>query len=218
MITNKIITIHHDADGVLRDFHGYSMKLFYEKYPEYKQYQVSPDKIRGWALGDEFWPLNKAKEIHDLMLELFFGGEFTYEVFRNAPALVTPEQWANHVRILKLAFPNCKIIVSTHQYTVESKLATIEWLDDSEITYEDLIFTGEKELFGANYILDDKPQTVEKIHNINNGCMPVLLKRERSNGWYRRNNDDIPFLMVDTLTQYRGCILAREHYIKNVDI
>lgn len=210
VITNKVITIHHDVDGVLRDFHGYAEKLFYEKYPEYEQYKVKPNKVRGWQFEDGYWPLDKAKEVDDLMTEMFFGGSLTYDVFRYAPALVTPEQWANHVRILKLAFPNCKIVVSTHQYTMKSKLATIEWLDDSEITHEDLIFTGEKELFGANYILDDKPQTVEKIHNIDNGCIPILLKRDRGNGWYRRANKNIMFGMVDTLDEYRESVMAHE--------
>lgn len=217
-ITDRVITIHHDIDNVLRDFHSSAEKLFYEKYPEYKQYQVSPDKVRGWALGDEFWPLYKAKEIDDLMMKLFFGGELTYEVFRNAPALVTPDQWKNHIRILKIAFPNCRIIVSTHQYTMKSKLATIEWLDENKITYEDLIFTSEKDLYGADYLLDDKPQTIETFYRNGNGSVGVLLKRERGNGWYRRDNKDIKFIMVNTIDEYRKVILLQESLKKIYDI
>ena len=210
VITNDVITIHHDVDGVLRDFHSYAEKLFYMKYPQYKQYKVSSDEVRGWQFEDEYWPLSKAKEIDQLMTELFFGGEFTYKVFRHAPALVTPEQWWNHVDLLTRALPNCRIVVSTHQYTLESKLGTIEWLHDNKIEYEDLIFTSEKELYGANYLLDDKPSMVEKIHNIDNGCVPVLLKRDRGNGWYRRDNKNIMFGMVDTIDEYRESIFAQE--------
>ena len=210
VITNDIVTIHHDADGVLRDFHGYSEQLFFERYPQYEQYKVSSDKVRGWWFKDEYWPEEKGEEVDKIMTDLFFGGELTYEVFRHAPTLVTPEQWKTHIDELKAAFPNCRIIVSTHQYTMESKLGTIKWLDENIITYEDLIFTSEKELYGANYLLDDKPATVEKIHNIGNGCIPVMLKRERGNGWYRRDNKNIMFNMVDTIDEYRETIFAQE--------
>jgi len=214
VITNRIITIHHDIDGVLRDFHGYSEKLFFERYPQYEQYKVHPSEIRGWWFKDEYWPEEKGEEVDKLMTELFFGGDLTYDVFRHAPALVTPGQWYKHFNILKEKLPNCRIVLSTHQYTPESKVGTIEWLEENKITYEDLIFSSQKELYHPNYLLDDKPQTVETIHASENGSVGVLFKRERGNGWYRRDNNDIPFMMVDTLDQFRGMVLARERYIK----
>jgi len=212
IITDKFVMFHHDADGVLRDFHGYAMELFHNKYPEYKQYQVPANQIRGWQFEDEYWPLDKAKEVDQLMTELFFGGEFTYEVFRHAPSLVTEEQWSNHIVQLKNAFPNCRIVISTHQYTLESKIATLEWLDENGIGYEDLLFTGEKDLFGAHYLLDDKPQMVERFNN--NGSVGVLLKRERGNGWYRRKHPDITFGMVDSLEEFTKSVLTNERVMK----
>ena len=215
---DKPIMIHHDTDGVLRDFHGYAMKLFYNIYPEYKQYQISPDKIRGWQFEDEFWPLDKAKEVDKLMTDLFFGGDLTYEVFRYAPVLVTPEEWEIHYNELKEKLPNCRIVISTHQYTTLSKLATIEWLDESVITHDDLLFTGEKDYFGANFLLDDKPMMVERFSK--NGGFGVLMKRERGNGWYIRDNkDNIGFTMVDTLEQFRKVIymsLELHDYYENI--
>ena len=212
-ISDRIITIHHDTDGVLRDFHSFAEKLFYEQYPQYEQYKVHPSKIRGWWFKDEYWPEEKGQEVDDIMTELFFGGDFTYKVFRFAPALVTPERWKTHIDELKTAFPNCRIVISTHQYTMLSKLATIEWLDENKIEYEDLIFSSEKNLYHPTYILDDKPDTIETIHGNGNGSVGVLFKRERGNGWYRRDNKDIDFMMVDTLEQFRGFIFSREEYI-----
>jgi 5'(3')-deoxyribonucleotidase len=217
-VSDKVVTIHHDIDGFLRDFHGYAEKLFHEKYPEYKQYQVPSEKIRGWQFEDEYWPLDKAKEVDQLMTELFFGGEFTYNVFKDAPALITSERWWIHVDELKTALPNSRIVLSTHQYTVESKLATIEWLEEREFGYEDLIFSSEKELYHPSYIIDDKPSTIETIHNGTNGSVGVLFKRDRGNGWYRRDNPNIPFLMVDTIEQFRAAIIARENYIERLKL
>jgi len=207
IITNRIVMIHHDIDGILRNFPEYANKLFFKKYPEYKQYQVPSDKIRGWAMGDEFWPLNKAREVDKLMGEMFFSEKPT-NVFRYAPPLITPDEWKNHIYILKTAFPNCRIVISTHQYTTHSKIATIQWLNENKMTHEDLIFTDTKKLFGADYLLDDKPQTIVEFHN--NGNVGVLLKRERGNGWYRRNHKNIKFPMVNTLDEYRELILAKE--------
>jgi 5'(3')-deoxyribonucleotidase len=205
---NELVMVHHDLDGVTRDFSGYCRKLFYEKHPEYEQYQLPPEKVSGWWFIDEFSPPDKAKEIDSLIMKLFFGGELTYEVFRNAPALVTPDQWENHVKILKEKIPNSRIVVSTTQFTLESKIATVEWLDENKITHDDLIFTDTKDVFGAKYLLDDKPQTIIDFHN--NGNVGVLMKRERSNGWYLRANKDIKFNMVDTIDEYRELILAKE--------
>lgn len=212
-ITDKVILIQHDTDGVTRDFHGYAEKLFNENYPEYKKYKVSPDEIRGWQFEDEYWPLVKAKEVDKIMTEMFFGGKYTYEVFRNAPSLVSPDRWEAHINELKTAFPNCRIVMSTHQYTNESKVASVEWYGENQIEYDDLIFTDKKDLYNPDYLLDDKPQTIETINNNKNGHLGVLFKRERSNGWYIRSNKYINFPIVNTIEEYRNIILDREGFV-----
>ncbi len=207
--------IKHDVDGVLRDFHGYAFNLFFnELYPEYQKYLRPTGKNISWNLaGFLDAPEDVVKAIDEKMDEVFFYDEIhTTNVFSKAKALVTETEWVEHFEELKKLY-DCRIVISTHQYFPLQQRITIEWLEQHGIIYDDIIMTGHKQYFGGHFLLDDKPETVEKFNTPER--VGVLFYNEEINHtkfYMERHNWNLPFPVADSLKKYREII---ERYIIN---
>lgn len=213
---NKIITIHHDCDGVLRNFIDYAMMVLYKVHPELKKYELPRGKSTGWGFNGMFDP-KVAKKAEELCNTVFFENPKTsYDIFRNAKPLVSVDEWKNHVSILKNKIPNCRIVISTHQETTAARIATIEWLNENiDNVYDDLIFTKEKQLFNGDYLLDDKPKMIERFH------IPFqkigVLNITRENEYYFRQKKTVKFPTAKNLKEFRDIIFENMKMVETIN-
>ncbi len=216
-ITDEV-NIHYDCDGVLRNFHRRAMKLFFTKYPEFEKYLLPVKKFRGWDWNTQLKVGPEAEKISALMdVEIFGNPDLCYDAFANAEPFVSPQEWKHHIGKLRKIIPNANITISTHQYNNISRAATIDFLSKNEFTDQDeinVLFTGRKTLFGAHFLLDDKPDTIESFHSslIRVG---VLYLNPDSNGWYlRAHNNKINVPYASSLEDYyviiKDCVTAME--------
>lgn len=198
-------------DGVLRDFHGYAFNLFFnELYPEYQKYLRPQGENISWSLAGFVDASDDiVKMIDEKMDEVFFYNEtHTTNVFSKAKALVSEKEWITHYEALKKEH-DCRIVISTHQYFPLQQRITIEWLEQNGIIYDDIIMTGHKQYFGGHFLLDDKPDTIEKFHvPVANKIGVLFYKQEINNTQYyfREHGHDLPFPVVDSLEKYREVI------------
>ena len=206
-MNSEPLIIKHDVDGVLRDFHDYAFDLFFKKlYPEYAQYLVPRGENTGWNMIT-FIKASKEieNEIDKKMDEVFFHNpESSIEIFSEAAAIVSKEEWGEHHEYLKSNY-DCRIVISTHQYFPLQQKVTIDWLDRNGIIYDDLIITGHKHLFGGNFLLDDKPETIENFHTPQNNKIGVLFYRLFID-YYIQNGFNDKFPLVNNLKEYRDVI------------
>lgn len=224
-MSSEPLIFKHDVDGVLRDFHSYAFDLFFKrKHPEYAKYLVPEGENTGWNMITFIKAPKKIKnEIDKAMDEVFFyNTESTIEIFSEAFPLVTKDEWQEHYDYLKTNYPDCRIVISTHQYFPIQQKVTIEWLEKNGIVYDDLIMTGNKHLFGGNFLLDDKPETIEAFHNPNFRKVGVLFGRPTTN-YYTGNGYKGQFPIVYDLKGYREVIdekawsmdfIGIKHYVK----
>lgn len=203
-----ILNIHHDCDGVLRDFYPYALEFFLKRYPKFKKYVLPINKTTGWTFKGNFQNKKVGLQAEKIMEKLFFKNPKTsYQVFRNPKALISPDEWKKHVNILRKKYPECRIVISTHQYSSAAKLATIEWLDEHKIIYDDLIFTDQKHFFDGHFLLDDKVETIKKFHLPHDNKIGVLFFNQRSNGWYFKDGSyQGQFPVAKTLKNFREII------------
>lgn len=197
---------HYDCDGVLRDFHPQAFKVFFDKYPQYKKYMLPVNKFRGWAFVDQLKRGPDAKKIEEMMWkELFEDPDMCFRTFGEAPALVRPEEWEQHIELVRKEFPNALFTISTHQYTDVAREATTYWLSQNKFTFKDevnVLYTGSKDKFGAHFLLDDKPSTIEQFHKPFE-TIGVLFLNEKTNGWYvKQNKGKFKFPYAKTLNDY----------------
>lgn len=194
-----MLSIHYDCDGVLRDFHTQAYKIFFRNHPEYKKYILPVGQIRGWSFKDQLKPNLHLEYIDELFWEeLFNHPTYSYEVFEHAKPLVSRKEWYNHLKKINDLFGKVNITISTHQTTHFTKDATIKWLSKNGFLDGDkinVLFAKNKEDFGANYLLDDKPSMIERMNGSPGKGVGVLRLNKYSNGWYVRkhlNNIKIP--------------------------
>ena len=199
------LSIHYDCDGVLRDFHNKAFEVFFEKYPEYKKYILPVSKFRGWRFEEQLKLGPDSKKIDALMWEELFNNEkMCFEAFGKANPLIYPDEWNKHIRKILCDFPDANIVISTHQYTDVAREATTYWLQKNGFTDEDnisILYTGKKTLFGAHYLLDDKPAMIEQFHKPYKS-IGVLFLNPRTNGWYTRKIIEKKFLYAKNLNDY----------------
>jgi len=202
-----MINIHYDVDGVLRDFHTAAFNLFFTKYPKYKHYTLPVDQIRGWYWIDHLKVIPGAGDVSALMdEEIFNNEEMCYRAFYEAKPLVSTKEWLDHIdKIEKVsADVEMNITISTHQYNNISRLATLNWLSKYNFMDGDkinLLFTGKKEQCGADFLLDDKVETIKTL-NETKTSIGVLKLNEYSNSWYIKQHKHITFPTAKTLDDF----------------
>jgi len=217
MNMSDIVNIHHDCDGVLRKFHENAHRIFFGRHPEYAYLQLPIEKFRGWAWEDQMRndtpEIRKvAKKVDELMWkELFEDPEISYQAFGEAEAYYTPDEWREHVELIKEKYPNANIVISTHQYTPSAHMATMDFLAKRKFLIDDeisILTTGKKDLFGAHFLLDDKPSTIESFHTPYQ-AIGVLYDNPTSNGWYLRKHKKPKFPVAKNLADYREIIFDK---------
>jgi len=209
------VNIHYDCDGVLRNFHSKAFEIFFRKYPKYKKYLLPVGQFTGWGWDAQF-KASKAVEIDELLDEEIFGNdENAYEVFSEAKPFISPEEWRRHVDMVMKKFPDAILTISTHQYNNVAREATSYWLGENQFTDDDkinVLYTGKKDSYGAHFLLDDKPTTIEQFHTPQK-AIGVLRINSYSNAWYFKqlikNNENIRFPYAKTLDDYYKIICQK---------
>lgn len=219
MKNNIKLNIHYDVDGCFRDFHNAALDFFFEKYPEYKKYLLPVNQFRGWDFTEQLKPGKMNQIINDLFVkEVFWNEKNSYKIFSRAKPLITLSEWKNHLIEIWNSFPNACITFSTHQYNNATRMATTYWLQKNGFVFNNdkisILYTNDKDRFGAHFLLDDKVQTIELFNKPNNS-IGVLRLNPLSNGWYEKKvKGQIPFLTANTLDDYKKIIFKQAHMLK----
>ena len=211
-----ILNIHHDCDGILRNFSQSAFRVFFKRYPEFEKYLLPPTEVLGWDWKGQFKQNAKSDELDDLIWNYIFENpKMAREAFYGAKPLVSPDEWKFHIDELKKSYPDANIVISTHQYTKPSFKATMDWLVDNEFLFNDeisVLMTGKKEKFGAHFLLDDKPSTIETFHKPYER-IGVLYIQPRSNIWYvKEKRGKFKFPSTSHLAGFRKII--KKHAIE----
>jgi len=205
----NVIRVHHDCDGVLRNFMDYALFVFFKHYPEYKKYLLLPKDAVGYNFSDNFSYPDKDKIDQILSYICFENQNTSYEIFLNAPSLISKFEWDKHCSILHEN--NCIVVISSHQYTTTAKIATLKWFDINNFSYDGIIFDndGNKHLYDADFIIDDKIKMIDYFNSIRKQGGGVLYYNLRSNNNYKGNSP-----MVYNLEEFRNIIFKKDLYVK----
>jgi hypothetical protein len=149
-----MIHVGFDNDGVFRNFYRGVHDEFLKDYPEMEPYMFDPDNAEIYrfenmlSVADESWK--------DRLVDFCFNDpETSYRVYRNAPA------YESQVRQMKEGYRRLKkagahVTICTTQKTPWQQRATIEWLHEHKIPYDNVIMVHEhKGLFNLDYLIDD---------------------------------------------------------------
>lgn len=208
-VVEEKLNIAYDCDNVMRNLHDKAYELFFNKYPEYKDYILPVSEFRGWWFGDQLKQGKLTKKINQIMTDEFFEGdtELSRQLFKEAEPMISPKLWKEHMTLLFKKFPNVNVSISTHQYTGSAYSLTMDWLVKHEFIYSDqisVLITGKKDRFGAHFLLDDAVSTIEKF-NKSPKQIGVLYYQPVSNWWYLKNNKP-EFPVASTLDEYYDII------------
>ena len=140
-----------DVDGVIRDLVGTMCNMYNRRFAKKKADRVIPDQITDYNV-DNFFPLIREK--YEMSPRDYFFVKKSYDTFRG---YANPFPQVNDA-IDMLREDGHKIVICTWQFTHENKCATLGFLDDFSIEYDDICFTKDKWLVQSDIFIDDNPE------------------------------------------------------------
>ncbi len=158
-----------DVDGVLRRFMGSVRREWLKKHPEDESRLVS-------AYDVEYWDIRKVADSHQLGKRIEdFALEFpnsSFKCFRNADPF-EGEIAAMERLYHDASFEDHVVSICTSQYNPWQKEATVEWLHEYGVPFDNVILTGSgKGHFGFDALLDDRVKNCRAVEQ--NGGLGVL--------------------------------------------
>lgn len=189
--------ILHDIDGVIRNFDECAFDFVKKKYPKIKKYIKPKNKVDGWSIENFITDERLVPFLHKVFFE---NPKTSYEIFYNASSLISPIEWLEHYKWLKKE--NYNVTLCSAQFGDHMKIATINWIRENNIVYDDIILVNESEskhIYG-DIILDDKPMTIEDFNKVGK---PAVIKKRYYNKKYINNNN---ILVANSLKDFRNHI------------
>ena len=155
-----------DMDGVIRDIIPTMLKIYNE---EFKQ-NMSVDEITEYNVNSSF--IDIISKTGKLATDYFF--------IDNAEEIFTKSNLCNSAKeaIDMLHRAGHKIIICTWQQTHESKIYTLNYLNDNNIYYDDICFTKEKELIKSDVMIDDNSDFLKSDLSEKKICIDAPYNRE----------------------------------------
>lgn len=184
-----------DVDGILRMF-LYSVVEEYEKHhPDKAQHLVDFEDINEWGMTK----LATRRDVGEHLLTFSMEDPKTsFECFRNA------QPWPGSLGRVKILYETVhdhgdKLSMITSQKTPWQRKATMEWLHEHEVPFDNVIMTATgKGDFGVDAILDDRTKNV--LGAAEGGAQyPVLMNKPY-------NNADLCPYVVSDIDEYRKVI------------
>jgi len=155
-----------DMDGVIRDIVPTMVKIYNN---EFKQ-NMSVDEVTEYNVNSCFMDI--ISKTGKLATDYFF--------IDNAEEIFTKSKLCNGAKeaIDMLHRAGHKIIICTWQQTHESKIYTLNYLNDNNIYYDDICFTKEKELVKSDVMIDDNSDFLKSDPSEKKICIDAPYNRE----------------------------------------
>jgi len=143
------------------------------------------------------------KEVYDKLTSFVFEDvESSYKVFRNDKTFDGIEEFSRFYKMLKKA--GGQISICTTQKEPWHRIATLQWLENSSIVYDNVILAGDKKgHFGLDYHIDDKWENIAAVEKT--GGTGYLLKRK----WNSKSRNRVKN-KIDSLERYVKAVLNKE--------
>lgn len=177
---NKDLIVGIDLDGVIRNFnHQHNLiyereRISIEKYKHLKEIPANFEPPKYSFKDNEEY----SKELLEYVWE-----NFQTEMFKFAPIYEGAEFFVKYVFNL---FPSAVFI--THQYTVEAKKATQDWLRKHGFIESTIFEEGDKKWRHIDILVDDKISNLEKC--IENGKKAFCIGRPWNTSWDSKTRGD----------------------------
>lgn len=187
-----------DVDGVLRRLVANIKKEFLKDHPKEKSNFRPVSSLETWGIEN----LAESEELGQKIREFAFSNPKTsFRCFRNADVVPgTPKEVAKLYKELKEE--NHVLSICTSQSNVWQRQATMEWLHENLIPFDNVIMTGTgKGHFGLDYLFDDRVKNCVAVEQ--NGGRGVLKNRT-----YNRHGKERLPKNADTVTEYKNIILS----------
>ena len=131
-----------DVDEVLRDNISNMLKVYNEEYNDsktiYDMHDFQVDKV-----------FTKITEATGETASKYFFEEHAQEVFTDSEAIEGAKEAVDTLRKYG------KVIIVTYQKNTENRIRTLEWLDKYGIKFDSIVFTRDKSIVHADYMIDD---------------------------------------------------------------
>ena len=198
-----------DVDGVLRKLMESLRREYLKDFPDRREKIVKAENLEYWdirklAPGD---PSGLGRKLEVFCLE---QPETAYRCFRNADPISGSIEAMG--RLYKENTKEHVISICTSQYHPWQKEATVEWLHEYNVPFDNVILTGSgKGHFGLDFLIDDKVKNCMAVEQ--DGGTGVVKKRSYNEGDRHKAS-----AAVDSIDEYRSLIrphgLAPEPKIK----
>jgi len=153
-----------DCDGVIRDFVGKLNDVYNREYSDKKFY----GKITSYDLS-LFYPIGK--EINNFYAEIH-----AKEIYTRAEVMPGAIEFLNELMKHK------KVYIFTRQPSKQAEKYTEEWVDVNKIPHDSLLFTEDKRLIKAQYLLDDYTNNLKKVSDAKSS-IPVCFNQDWNQDW-----------------------------------
>lgn len=175
---NNLVLI--DIDGVIRNYVSWGVSYIVKKYMnvELRNKFLKPDlyeDLTDWDLKSLINPKyvddpRAIKYFDQIMKYLFDANELSEEISYMAPLFddINTSAWNTNV-YNKLKSVNLNVYFCTTQPTVYMKSGTSKWVDKYMLKNDGIIFSENKHQLPADWLLDDRPQTVKEFNHVNSG-------------------------------------------------
>lgn len=175
---NNLVLI--DIDGVIRNYVSWGINYVTNKYMsvELREKFLKPDLYTGLTNWDmtslitlEFKDDPRAvKYFNQAMKYLFDANELSEQISYMAPLFddITTSAWNTNV-YNKLKSAKLNVYFCTSQKTAYMKSGTSKWVEKHSLKNDGIIFTENKHQIPADWLLDDRPQTVRDFNHANAG-------------------------------------------------
>ena len=172
-------------------------KLYYDFDPNIRREHVTNYNV------DESFPL--IKEVMHMSAHDYFFKVHSKEVsFSSAK----PMQGAKE-SIDKLRHNGYSVVIVTKQDSYQSKINTLNFLRHYDIEYDDIVFTKDKWLVNADYMIDDNPEFLEDYREPVDESCRILIDAPYNKG-YKFFRVASLYDAADYIVTKRGMCLYRE--------
>lgn len=197
----KDFHVGFDCDGVLRNLHETAFDYFFKEYPNLKKHFKDPPTPTSWGFKSSMKTFDP--EVWETFNSFVFGEvESSYKVFRNAKSYPETSDFSRYYKMIKKA--GGIVSICTTQKESWHKIATLQWLENSDVVFDNVILAeGKKGKFGLDYHIDDKWENITAVEGSDG--VGFLLKRP----WNKNSRNRVK-RKVDSIESYVREVLNKE--------
>jgi len=149
-----------DIDGVLRDFHGHTIRVWNEQHPD------KPFHLKDWQYNDSFYQMFLLKGEHPHLISKQMRNDAFQWWIDNGAYSDAPVLDGACSTLKALHDRKHKIVIISHQTREahpDAALATTNWLHKNDIYYDELHYVSDKSVVRADVLIDDNSNIIKNF-------------------------------------------------------